>query len=106
MAQFDVHPNPGRLKGVIPFVVVIQSAVFDNSDRRVVAPLILAKEFGRVESKRFNPKFTINGTEVVLQPLEVVSVPRGLLGRPVENMKSDGQLIIDALDELYSQAYG
>jgi toxin CcdB len=106
MAQFDVHPNPGKLKGVIPYVVVVQSAVFDHSDRRVVAPLVLAREFGRVQSKRFNPTFRVSDIDVVMQPLEIVSVPKGLLGRPVDNLKAKGQLVIDALDELMSQAYG
>jgi toxin CcdB len=106
MAQFDVHPNPGKLKGVIPFIVVVQSAVFDGSERRVVAPLVLAREFGRIASKRFNPKFTVEGLEVVLQPLELVSVPAHLLGSAVASLREEGQSIVDALDELMSQAYG
>ncbi|UPG94141.1 CcdB family protein [Luteibacter aegosomatissinici] len=106
MAQFDIHANPGKLRQFIPFVVVIQSAAFDHSDRRVVAPLIHAKDFGRVFSKRFNPTFIIDGAPVVLQPLEIVSIPKTLLGAPLATLKHEGQAIVDALDELTSQAYG
>ena len=42
MAQFDVHRNCGKHKDTIPFVVVVQSAQFDNYRRRVVVPLVRA----------------------------------------------------------------
>jgi toxin CcdB len=106
MAQFDVHRNGGKLSEFIPFIVVIQSAAFDDSQRRVVAPLIHAKAFGKVHNARFNPSFSVAGHKVVLQPLEVVSVPKKSLGDSVVNLKVDGQKIVDALDELYSRAYG
>lgn len=106
MAQFDVHANPGRLKAQIPFIVVVQSAVLDASDRRVVAPLVLAEAFGHPLARRFNPSFRVLGTQVVLQPLELTSVPRSLLGPVVDTLRPEAQRIVDALDELFSQAYG
>ena len=106
MAQFDIHRNGGKQSQYIPFVVVIESAAFDESQRRVVAPLVHAKAFGKIHNSRFNPSFTVDGHKVVLQPLEVVSVPRKLLGKPVASLKPDGQKIVDALDELYSRAHG
>jgi hypothetical protein len=39
MAQFDVHRNPGRHRDRIPFVVVVQSSLYDGYRRRVVVPL-------------------------------------------------------------------
>ena len=41
MAQFDVHRNKGQLQASIPFVVLVQSSLFDRYKRRVVAPLVL-----------------------------------------------------------------
>jgi len=39
MAQFDVHKNTGKQRDSIPFVVVVQSSLFDKYRRRVVVPL-------------------------------------------------------------------
>ena len=41
MAQFDVHLNPGPMRGTVPMVVVVQSSLFDGYRRRVVVPLVL-----------------------------------------------------------------
>ena len=30
MAQFDVHANPGRNRGMMPYVVNVQSRVLDS----------------------------------------------------------------------------
>ncbi|CAD0361756.1 CcdB family protein [Xanthomonas hortorum] len=37
--QFDVYANVGQNKN-IPYVVVVQSKIFDASPRRVVVPLV------------------------------------------------------------------
>ena len=36
MTQFDVHGNKGLLKDAIPFVVIVQSSLFDRYRRRMV----------------------------------------------------------------------
>ena len=40
MPQFDVHRNKGTLRDAIPFVVIVQSSLFDGYKRRVVVPLV------------------------------------------------------------------
>ena len=40
MAQFDVHRNIGKQRHAIPYVVVVQSSLFDTYRRRVVIPLV------------------------------------------------------------------
>jgi len=77
MAQFDVYRNIGRQRENIPFVVVVQSSLFDNYRRRVVVPLVRKSALGEMVTAlaaRMNPVFTIEGMEVVLHPLEMVSV--------------------------------
>ncbi len=103
MAQFDVHRNRGRHKDTIPFVVVVQSAQFDNYRRRVVVPLVRAAELGKIAHAAFNPTFKIRGTSVVLHPLEIVSVPLDQLGEMVGSLDDDSQLIVAALDELLTR---
>jgi len=105
MAQFDVHRNTGTHKDTIPFVVVVQSAQFDNYRRTVVVPLVRATAIGKVNYAAFNPTFKIRGTSVVLHPLEIVSIPVDQLGEVVASLSDDSQLIAAALDELLTRAW-
>jgi toxin CcdB len=105
MAQFDVHRNSGKHKDAIPFVVVVQSAQFDNYRRRVVVPLVRSTAIGKINYAAFNPSFKIRGTAVVLHPLEIVSVPVDRLGEVVGSLSDHSQLIVAALDELLTRAW-
>lgn len=103
MPQFDVHRNTGRHRDTIPYVVVVQSALFDDYKRRVVVPLVKASLVGQVANPRFNPTFKIGHTAVVLHPLETVSVAVENLGKPVGSLAKDADRIIGAMDELLTR---
>ena len=103
MAQFDVHRNPGRHSDSIPFVVIVQSTLYDDYRRRVVVPLVNKASLRKVTNPRFNPTFRIKGQAVVLHPLEMVSVARENLGERVGTLAGDGDEIIAALDELLTR---
>lgn len=106
MAQFDVHRNPGRHTDTIPFVVVVQSAQFDDYRRRVVVPLVRTSKLGATTPfPAFNPVFRVGGMKVTLHPLEMVSIPVEQLGPSVASLANEGQAIIGALDELFSRAW-
>jgi len=109
MAQFDVHRNKGPLKESIPFVVVVQSSLFDRYRRRMVVPLVrrtaLPGQAATVGS-RMNPVFQVDGVEVVLHPLDMVSVALDQLGERTESLAGHGQAIADALDELLTRSWG
>jgi toxin CcdB len=104
MAQFDVHRNPGRHVNRIPFVVIVQSTLYDDYRRRVVVPLV-NKELlpGKLVNPRFNPTFRVKGQAVVLHPLEIVSVAVENLGEQVGSLEEEGDKIICALDELLTR---
>ena len=109
MAQFDVHRNKGPLKASIPFVVLVQSALFDRYRRRMVVPLVLRSALPagtQVAGTRMNPVFHINGQSLVLHPLDTVSVATDRLGPCVGNLSEQGQAIADALDELLTRSWG
>ena len=106
MAQFDVYRNIGKHRNSIPFVVVVQSALFDDYRRRVVIPLVRKVEVGRVPNERLNPSFKIKNVAVLLHPLEIVSIASDQLGEHVGSLKSDGDAIVAALDELFTRAFG
>ena len=109
MAQFDVHRNKGLLQASIPFVVVVQSSLFDRYKRRVVAPLVLRQGLrgqSSVAGTRLNPVFQVGGLDVVLNPLEIVSLSLDQLGLHVGSLADQRQAIADALDELLSPSWG
>jgi len=108
MAQFDVHRNIGRQRGAIPFVVVVQSSLFNKYRRRVVVPLVRRSELDNSNAfvgSRMNPVFTVEGVEVVLHPLEMVSVAMEQLGEKVDSLAQNGDHIADALDELLTRSW-
>ena len=106
MAQFDVHRNTGKHRDDIPYVVLVQSSLYDSYRRRVVVPMVRKSALGKVSNPRFNPAFKIENVQVVLHPLEIVSVPNELLGEYVKSLSPEGSRIMDALDELLTQAWG
>lgn len=106
MAQFDVHRNSGKNREAIPFVVLVQSSLFDSYRRRVVVPLVRKSSLAAIGDARFNPVFKIKGIAVVLHPLEIVSIPVDRLGKVVESIAHEGNRIMDALDELLTRAWG
>lgn len=109
MSQFDVHRNSGRSAAQVPFVVVVQSAVFDARRRRVVVPLVVGDFLERdvaLPASPVNPAFMIEGRRVVLNPLEIVSVPLEALGPQVASLAAEGDAIVAALDEVFSRAWG
>lgn len=108
MAQFDVHRNPGRNRAAIPFVVVVQSQRFDGYARRLVVPLLAASV---AEAKRYPdiaPRFRILGAEVVLDPLQLQSVPRTALGEAVASLSDEASAsaIMAAIDLVLTRAWG
>jgi toxin CcdB len=109
MSQFDVHRNTGHNSAVIPFVVIVQSAAFDDRRRRIVVPLVATvKTKGHINfpTSSVNPTFTLAGTAVILNPLEMTSVAIDALGQYVGSLADSGDEIIAALDEIFSRAWG
>ncbi len=105
MSQFDVYRNVGRHKAAVPYVVSMQSRRFDLSRRRVVIPLVLQSELPSPDP-RLHPVFNIEGSPVVLEPLQIVSIAVDQLGEHIGSLASDGDRIIAAMDLVISRAWG
>lgn len=101
MSQFDVHRNTGRNAAAIPCVVV----VFDKLKRRIVVPLVAAGH-ADIPRSALNPVFTVAGIEVMLNPLEIVSVSIDALGERLGSLSEAGDTIVAALDEVFTRAWG
>ncbi len=87
-------------------MVLIQSSLYDSYRRRVVVPLVRMSALGKIDNPRFNPPFKIENVQVILPPLEIVSVPNKQLGEFVKFLGEEGSRIMDTLDELLTQAWG
>ena len=108
MAQFDVHRNIGKQREAIPYVVIVQSSLFDSYRRRVVIPLVRLNNLDNAPAlvgSSLNPAFVVEGIDVVLHPLEIVSVASDQLGEKVATLSQDGDRITGAMDELLTQAW-
>ena len=55
---------------------------------------------------RMNPLLRILDIELVLHPLDMVSVAVDQLGEHVASLAEQGQTITDALDELLTRSWG
>jgi toxin CcdB len=107
-SQFDIHRNIGRNREAIPYVLVVQSSLFSRAQRRVVVPLVSVEMLGRVAqlpASSVNPVFDVEGRPVVLNPLEIVSIPLDALGERVGSLAAQGDVVVAALDELFSRAW-
>lgn len=108
MAQFDVHRNIGKQREAIPYVVVVQSSLFDGYRRRVVIPLVRRSSLDNaaaLAASSLNPVFMVEGIEVMLHPLEIVSVAIEQLGEKVATLAQEGDRITGAMDELLTRAW-
>ena len=108
MAQFDVHRNTGKQKDAIPYVVIVQSSLFDSYRRRVVVPLVRRSNLANTTAFTdipLNPVFIIDGVEVILHPLEIVSISSEQLGDKVTSLAQEGDRIAGALDDLLTRAW-
>jgi toxin CcdB len=102
MAQFDVHRSPNRSRTSTPYLLVIQRERYDSTPYRVTVPLILSSEF-RHSDRHLNPAFTIEGKQVVMDPLNIVTLPSKVLGTAIDNLAQHEVAIIQAIDELIAQ---
>ena len=108
MSQFDIYRNTGINQLTIPYVLVVQSSLFAKSRRRVVVPLVSAEALGKVAQlpqSIVNPVFEVEGRPVVLNPLEIVSVPLEALGECVGSLAAESDTVVAALDALFPRAW-
>jgi toxin CcdB len=103
MAQFDVHRSPNRARTSTPYLLVIQRERYDSTPYRVTVPLILSSEFRHLD-RHLNPAFTIEDKQVVMDPLNIVTLPVKVLGAPIDNLAKQAMAIVRAIDELIAQS--
>lgn len=103
MAQFDVFANTGRQRHPVPYFVALQNARYDGFTSRFVAPPVLRSAI-RVEMYEIAPWFTVAGHEVVLDVLNLATIPTDRLGRAVASLADEDSRakLVRAMDEFLS----
>ncbi len=104
MAQFDVHRSASRTRDGYPYFVIVQSSVFEAAMTRLVVSLTQ-----HVAGSPDNiARFTIEGRQVVADPLLTFPIPRDKLGECVASLADDDSAarLIAAIDQVISTAYG
>lgn len=103
MAQFDVYPNPDkRSRNRIPYLVNLQSDLLESMDSLVVAPLRRNDEDAGIPIQRLNPLVTVEGTACYVRVQELAALPKRSLGRPVASLVDDRDVLLAALDLLFT----
>jgi toxin CcdB len=103
MTQFDVHRNASeKTFAEFPYLLEIQSNLFEDSSRVVVIPLVLASAVTDKDST-LNPELEVEAVSVSIFPLDISSMNKNLLGETVASLRSDGDRIIAALDLLFAR---
>ena len=103
MAQFDVYRNPNpATRARIPYLLDVQSDLLDTLATRVVVPLYKPEALRGKAAERLNPVFEIEGRKVTTHTPELAGVPRKNLGEPLDNLSSERNAIIAALDLVFT----
>jgi toxin CcdB len=97
--QFDVCENLAELARA-PFLIVLQSDQLSHLPVRLVAPLVFTSSIEPI--KLLNPGFTVEGKQVTLATIEMVALPRRLIGKTVASLESERFRIISAIDLLFT----
>ncbi|HLH94300.1 MAG TPA: CcdB family protein [Xanthobacteraceae bacterium] len=102
MKQFDIVANPfPRSRERQPYLVALQSDLLVRSlDTVVIAPLEPAAS--GTFADRLNPQVEIEGQSYVLVAQELVTVRKSLLGNPCGSVAAARDVIIAALDLLFT----
>lgn len=103
MAQYDVYKNANkRTSAHFPFLLEVQSDVFEGSTRAVYIPLINSCELKKPD-KTLNAAIKIDDHEVRLFPLDIASARRDSVGAAVCNIRSESDAVVAALDLLFAR---
>ena len=102
MPRFDVYANPGAHAKTTPYLLDVQSDLFEGLDTRMVIPLRNMEQFANVKlPKQLTPVLTIEGQEFLMETPKMGAVSKRILHSPVASMRDEQAQITAALDFLF-----
>ena len=103
MAKFDVYPNPSSSAITTPYLLDVQSDLFDGLDTRMVIPLRTQSAFAKLKlPERLMPIFTVKGKKLILETPKMAAVPTRILKQPVATLLDQQSTVVTALDFLFN----
>lgn len=105
MQHLDVCRNADvNMAGRVPFLLVVQADVLASLATRVVVPLIDRATLPGTPIRGLMPTFTVEGRVVVASIPELAGVAAGVLGPKVTSLRDHRDVIVAALDLLFTEA--
>ena len=102
MKQFDIVENANSASNrQIPYLLILQAPLFDDSATRVVAPLIPVKVFGTLLA-HLTPVISVADDSFAVTMTEFAGVPLAALGPRIDSVSDSRLEIISALDFLFT----
>jgi len=103
MARFDVFANSGPHAASTPYLLDVQSDLFDGLDSRVVIPLRRLSHFASVKlPENLMPVFNVNGQDCLLETPKMAAVPLRTLKTPVASLAAQQNRVVAAMDFLFN----
>lgn len=104
MAQFDVYPNPSvPQREAFPYFVVLQSDQLSHFSTRLAMPLSRVSMAPTVvPPRRLAQAVVVGGERLYPAPHLVAALPRAVLREPVQSLRTEAGVLVDALDAVVS----
>lgn len=103
MAQFHAYQNSNPAsRHRFPYLLDIQSDLFDELRTTVVVPLSPAQEVARFTISKLNPALEIEGDTYTAMIQDMAGIDRNQLGPEVYDLRRYSSEIIAAFDFLFS----
>lgn len=103
MRQFDVFKNPNpRSARDVPLLVLVQHSLLEVLDTRLMAPLVPVAAVGKRPITRLNPTLKVKGETFVLLAQQLGTVRTSSLGKAVENLEQQRDVVLAAIDVVLS----
>lgn len=98
MARFDVC----QVKfSPFPYVLKVQSGLFDDLHTCVVIPVLPLETVAREEMQKLKPVLQINGCLFILMTSDITVLRKKEIGDVVANIEDQRHVIVDAIDFLF-----
>lgn len=99
--QFEIVENPStRSRAIAPYVVLLQSHLYDEGLTAIVAPMMMMSAAATLTRVSLPVEF--DGTKYILMLSELATVERGALGRARGSLVDREDDIRRALDRLFT----
>jgi toxin CcdB len=101
MPQFTLHANANAAtKELYPYLLDVQSPLFETLDTRLSIPLILASKYKGQPLSGLSPTVRVKGADYLMLASQMAGVQRTAFGPAILDLTAKRQEILAAIDFL------